>query len=170
MISRILTILIIAFFISQCSSPADNNNHVKDSFGIYLLKDSTITTSKANSYQIEMLEVQDNPIINLVDIRSYDWANHTIDLKPEAFDRFKKIEQRMISTDGLPFIVIVDAERIYLGNIYPCYSSCMHVNLPYIIIAPFLEMKINRAPLDEIEDIRNDARILRKLMNENKLK
>ncbi|NOX89313.1 MAG: hypothetical protein GXO77_09820 [Calditrichaeota bacterium] len=73
-----------------------------------------------------------------------------------------------ISTEGLPFIIIVRGERIYLGNIYPCYSSLSHGNLPSINVAPFTEMRINRAS-DEFEDKRVDQRIYRILKSKNRL-
>ena len=152
----------------QCSDSTSSNNSEND-FSIYLLKDTLLTTSDVKTSRIDSLDIQAEPIINLKDIVSYDWSSHKMVLQSDAFERFKTLDTNNISTYGMPFIVIVHGERIYLGNIYPYYSSYMHFDLPSINIAPFMEMKINRAS-DEFEDKRNDWRILSILQDNNKIK
>jgi hypothetical protein len=50
------------------------------------------------------------------------------------------------------------------------YSSYVHYDLPSVDVAPFLEMRISRAPLQSIEDKRKDERIYLVLNQFNKLK
>ncbi len=168
MLFKRLILGITSLLLIQCSDSTSSNN-VENDFGIYLLKDSLLTTSFAKINKLESLGIQSAPIINLNDVISYDWSIHKMNLHSEAFDRFKTLDTKAISTDGLPFIIIVHGERIYLGNIYPCYSSLIHIDLPSINIAPFTEMRINRA-LGAYEDKRVDQRIYRVLQSNNKLK
>jgi len=45
----------------------------------------------------------------------------------------------------------------------------MHMDLPYFQVAPFKELKIIRAPSENIEDKRNDDRISSILQEHNKI-
>lgn len=162
--------LIMVLILWACSSPSGASKKPCDNLGIYLLKDSTLTTRDAISAGIEALELRENPLLALDEIYSYRWANHSMDIDSVAVRRFKAMDRQQISTAGRPFVFIVDDERIYLGNIYPCYSSYMPEKLPYIEVAPFTEMKINKPILNGAADVRNDPRIYEKLKIYNKLK
>ena len=168
MLFKRMIFVITSVLLIQCSDSTSSNNREND-FGIYLLKDTLLTTSDVRSKNLKLLEIQSEPIINLQDIISYDWSLHKLNLQSEAFQRFKNLDTKGISTYGLPFIILVQGESIYLGNIYPCYSSLFHGDLPSINVAPFTEMRINRA-LDEFDDKRVDQRIYIILQSNNKLK
>lgn len=165
---QLFFILILSSFFIGCDNSTNSNDDSKI-FGIYLLKNDTLSTDKAKQFPLEFLIVANEPIINIDDIISYEWSNHIINLTPEAFERFKTVETKIKSTYGLPFIVMVDEQKIYLGNIYPAYSSYFHMDLPFIDVAPFIEMRIGRAPSKDIEDKRNDIRIYNVLKSKNKL-
>ena len=164
---KILLITSIILLI-QCSS-STNSIDAEFNFGIYLLTDSKLTTSDVKKKDIDSLELKNKPILNLDDIITYDWSNHKLDIQSESFERFKILDTMNVSTYGLPFIVIANGERIYLGTIYPLYSSLFHEDLPSINIAPFLELRINRA-IEEYADKRTDQRIYKILLNSKKLK
>lgn len=166
---KCLFVLLIAILFCGCSdstSPTDDEK----AFGIYLLKDTLLMTSDAKKLSIESLQVQETPIIKISDIVEYNWEEQVITLSSEAFERFEGIENKIKSTFGLPFIVKVNQDNIYLGNIYPMYSSYIHKDLPSIDVAPFLEMRISRAPLQSIDDKRKDERIYSVLYEFNKIK
>jgi len=161
--------LLISILFFRCSNSTSPNNDEK-TFGIYLLKDTLLITSDAKKIPLNSLEVQDAPIININDIETYNWSEQIINLTPEAFKRFGSVERKVKSIFGLPFIVMIDGTKIYLGNIYPGYSSYMHGDLPFIMVAPFTEMRISRAPDKNIDDKRMDERIYLVLKNNNKIK
>ena len=168
MFFKTIIVVIASLLLIDCTQSTNNQNG-ENEFGIYLLLDKSITTSEAKTINLGLLKLQTEPIICLDDIISYDWSTHTIDLQTEAFERFKSLDTMNVSTYGLPFLVLVGNERIYLGNIYPMYSSLYHFDLPTINVAPFIDMKIEK-PLDEFEDTRTDSRIFEVLKNNNKLK
>ncbi|MBU2494130.1 MAG: hypothetical protein KJ571_16000 [Bacteroidetes bacterium] len=167
--TQLFFILILSLFFIGCDT---STNSINDSsvFGIYLLKNDTLSTDKAKQFSLESLIVENEPIINIDDIISYEWSNHIVNLTPEAFEKFNAIEIKIKSTYGLPFIVMVNSQKIYLGNVYPGYSSYFHMDLPFINVAPFIEMRIGRAPDKNIVDKRTDQRIYSVLKNNNKIK
>ena len=165
---RLFLFLLISTLLFNCSN--STSPILKDSeFGIYLLKDSTLSTSAAMNKSLGSLEVKEKPLIDLDGIVTYDWSEHLITLSSDAYENVKYIETKAMSTTGLPFVVIVDDAKIYLGIIFPLYSSSMPPQvLPYIYHAPLNEFKIRQARLD-IEDKRNDERIYSVLKENGKL-
>ena len=161
----ILLYLALLFRCGDSLSPSDEKE-----FGIYLLKDTALTTSDAKELPLTSLQVQDSPIISMNDVETYNWAEQIITLTPEAFERFGKVGEKVKSTFGLPFVVVVEEIRIYLGNIYPSYSSYLHEDLPSVAVAPFTEMKISRAPDKSLADQRMDERIYQIMKTKNKIK
>ena len=168
-IQHLLFLFLVTLFFGCSNSTSSNGDD--NVFGIYLLKDTLLTTSDAKKIPLEILQVQDSPIINIIDIEEYAWTEQIIALSPDAFIKFGEVQQGKIkSTLGLPFIVIADGEKIYLGNIYPMHSSYIHADLPFIAVSPFTEMRIVRAPDNNIEDKRVDDIIYSVLKRNNKLK
>ena len=166
---KYLFALLIPFLFYTCNDSTSPNDEEK-TFGIYLLKDTSLITSDAKKLSVESLQLQETPIIKINDIVEYNWEEQVITLTSEAFDRFKGVENKIKSTYGLPFIVVANQQKIYLGNIYPMYSSYIHEDLPYVAVAPFLEMRVSKVPLQSIEDKRKDGRIYSVLNECNKLK
>ena len=166
---KYLFVLLIPLLFCSCSDSTSPNDDEK-AFGIYLLKDTSLITSDAKKSSIESLQLQETPIIKINDIVEYDWEEQLITLTSETFDRFKGVENKIKSTHGLPFIVVANQQKIYLGNIYPMYSSYIHQDLPYVKVSPFFEMRVSRAPLQSVEDKRKDERIYSVLKEFNKFK
>ena len=162
----ILLVLIFGIF-NFCCDNSDSSND--NDFGLYLLRDTTLTTLDAKEISIKSLAVQNEPIIDITDIAAYNWEEHLITLTSEAFVRFGDVEDKIKSTYGLPFIFIAEGDKVYLGNIYPAYSSYIHIDLPSVTVAPFIEMRIERAPSQEVEDKRNDNRIYSVLQEYDKI-
>jgi len=165
---RIFLFLMISTLLFNCSN--STSPILKDSeFGIYLLKDTTLSTSEAMNKSLESLQVQEKSLIDLNGIVAYDWSEHLITISSDAYENVKYIETKTMSTTGLPFVIIVDDKKIYLGIIFPLYSSSMPEDLPHIYNAPLNEFNIRRARLDS-EDKRNDERIYSVLKKSGKLK
>ncbi len=169
MIIRFQLILFIAILFYGCSNSTSPSNE-EEAFGIYLLKDTLLITSEAKKLSVDVLLLQETPLISINDIVEYNWEEQVISLTSEAFTRFKGVEKSIKSIYGLPFVVMANQQKIYLGNIYPMYSSYFHQDLPFISVAPFVELRIGRAPLLSIEDKRKDERIYNVMDKFNKIK
>jgi len=139
-------------------------------FGIYLLKDTTLTTVVSKDISRGALITQDDPLIGMADIISYNWTKQRIQITSEAATRIANLSSKIKSIYGLPFIFLAQEKKIYLGNIYPTYSSYIHPDLPFITVAPFIELQIIRAPSKEAADQRIDDRIYQVLKKQDKLR
>lgn len=92
-------------------------------FEIRLLEDTGITADKALEIPIEQLELGDR-FIDLMDISYYNiethavgWNNHRAEMS-EVLDALPPV-----STAGLPFVVLADQQRIYVGAFMTLISS-----------------------------------------------
>ena len=168
--SYLALIILISIPFIGCKNGSTSPNNQVSSFSIVLLKDSTLSTAQVKGAPLDSLIINGQSIINISDIIYYRWSDHHIELTSEGFNKFKSVESKIKSTYGLPFIVVASGEKIYLGNIYPSYSSYMHTDIPYIFVAPFTSLDIQRAPDKTIADKRNDPRIYSALESINKLK
>jgi hypothetical protein len=156
--------------IFSCKKESTSPSEQPVDFGIYLLKDSMMTTTQAKQIALDSLVINDQSITNINDIVYYQWSDHSVELTKDGFNKFKFTESKIKSTYGLPFIVVANGSKVYLGNIYPYYSSYIHTDLPSIGVSPFISLKIERAPDKSIEDKRNDPRIYIALETNKKLK
>ncbi len=161
--------LLISILFFRCSNSTNPNTDQKE-YGIYLLKDTLAITSDAKKLPLNFLDVQETPIISIDDIEIYDWSKQIISLTSEAFEKFGEVQGKIKSVYGLPFVVMVNGQKIYLGNIYPLYSSYIHEDLPFVAVSPFTKMQISRAPDINIVDVRLDKRIYSILKSKNKIK
>jgi hypothetical protein len=168
--NKVIAVLFLFVVLIGCKEDTTGLGNQTGDFSIFLLKDDTLTTEQAKQIPLATIIVKDDPITSINDVVSYNWSEHSIELTKEGFNKFKSVESKIISTLGLPFIVMVGHEKVYLGNIYPYYSSYMHTDVPFIGVSPFTSLRIARAPDTKIEDRRSDERIYKALERRNKLK
>lgn len=104
-------------------------SETSNSFGIYLTAervDSCITAYyKGNLSRIGLSE---SPLICATDIVSYDFAEHSMRLRPEALAKIPRPH-----FEGTPFVVVANGERIYLGT-FTTISSSIAVPVPSIVV------------------------------------
>jgi hypothetical protein len=90
-----------------------------NSFGIYLTTGTVdrriIATGKGDWSAIRL---SDSPLISADDIISYDFAEHSMKLRPEALARIPRPP-----VAGTPFVVVANGERVYLGVFTTAFSS-----------------------------------------------
>ncbi|MFC1619395.1 hypothetical protein ACFL45_05565 [Candidatus Neomarinimicrobiota bacterium] len=127
-----------------------------DDLALYLLLPDTLNAIEAADLPLDSLILTNEPIISLDEIKIYDWSDHSFSIKQAAYDRLKSLEDAGVSTHGLPFVLVVDDERIYLGAFWPLYSSLIPL-FPYIEVAP-LRLEIQQWH-DSDPDPRYDPRI-----------
>jgi hypothetical protein len=90
-----------------------------DIFAIYLVAepvDPRITGYGKGDWS--QLRLSATPLITGADIVSYDLAKHAMKLRPEALARIPKPP-----VDGMPFVVVAQGRRVYLGAFVTIISS-----------------------------------------------
>jgi hypothetical protein len=168
MIFRTIAIFILLATLPGCTDPVEPGGEAVE-FGIFLLSDDTLNTDDIKHISLDELVLKENPLIDIDDVVLYHCSDHSIDLTDEGFAKFKSVEGMVKSIYGLPFVVAVGGEKVYLGNIYPCYSSLMYRDLPYIGVSPFISLTIERAWDDSVPDVRDDERVYNALWRRGKL-
>jgi hypothetical protein len=135
------------------------------SFAIYLVKG--LDTAAARAMALDELPLEAEPVLTDQDLTAYHWPSHTLALADE-----EAVLARLPQTPvhGLPFVVMANGERIYLGAFWTSFSS-QSVDLPVIdtllrdwTIRPGYPWVHQLDP-----DPRGDARIRKALRNLGKL-
>jgi hypothetical protein len=160
----LITIFLLAF--QGCQSTKNEN------FSIYLLAQD-IPATKLSQGDIDQLILKSEPIISSDDIISYDATNHVMELTQAAYTR---VQQMPVKVDGIPFVVCVGNERIYIGALWTLISSLSYDGV--VIIQP-VEAKPTTVqialgyPVSDFfkgSDPRADSRIIKALEQDKKLK
>ncbi|NUN69158.1 MAG: hypothetical protein HUU02_05555 [Bacteroidetes bacterium] len=135
---------------------------VEDTFAVYLLRDTTLTANDAVAKPLSALQLADTAFILVSDLTGYRWAEHTFTVKEQLTPAMDLLKQRKNVAHGVPFVIVVGIDRIYLGTFWWTTSSsippaCAVIDIlsgpPYAITLP------QGAP-----EYRNDARIRTSLM------
>ena len=164
-------ILVMLGFAGVCRSEPT------DTFGIYLTAEPVDARNLVDgSGDWLQVKLQPTPIISEADILAYDFKNHSLSLKPGALAGVVK-RLPSISVWGIPFIFVVDGERIYVGAFMSPVSSAS-MPAPCIMVWPTNippdTLQIDRAypgPSFGVgPDPRSDKRILQVLIILDKLK
>jgi hypothetical protein len=96
---------------------------VAGEFAIYTLQDRTIDGRTALSYPMKTLQLNAAPFLSASDLNWYSWSTHTFALKPEMDARWEEFRRTLGNLAGVPFVVTVGNERIYVGTFWWGYSS-----------------------------------------------
>jgi len=144
-------------------------------FSIYLLADEMPAT-ELSMFDLDDLELQEKPIVSTIDVVAYDSETHEIELTAGAYERIQRLFTLPVKVFGMPFVVTVDADRIYAGGFWTPASSVSFDGV--VICQPWDpdERVIRIAlgyPAPEAftgEDPRSDPRVLESLEAAGKLK
>jgi hypothetical protein len=120
------------------------------------------------------LPLESDPIISNADIIAYDFSKHAMRVRPETLKRLPHP-----SVAGVPFVLVVNGERIYPGAFYTMLSS-IPCDLPVIVVDRFGQNHSFRADVLLIEnaypqtsalrkDLRSDVRVKDALASLKKL-
>jgi hypothetical protein len=112
---------------AETSRPSDSS----DGFAVYLLKDSSITGVKALEKNLTDLELQAQPLFTGRDLVQYVWDGHSFILKPEAQAKLPG-GPGVSSVFGVPFVVMANGKRMYLGAFW-WYGSSQSFPNPVIL-------------------------------------
>jgi hypothetical protein len=164
-------ILSVLIYLSGSAAAAQSQ---QNTFAIYLLAEPTDTRTLAqNQGWWKQVALSSAPVISEADIISYDFSNHAMKLGPEAI---KRLPEPPVT--GIPFVVVVNRERIYQGAFYTSLSSISYARPVIVVDNPDATqpreagvLLIERAYPAKMkgEDLRSDQRIKSTLKQLNKL-
>ncbi len=158
---NIVRYLICLCLVTQIACDSGIESAQGPEFAMYRLKDANITASQVWDQSLESLVLADNPFLAVNDLRSYKWQTHEFSVIAAVDSQLAQL-RRPGPVGGIPFVVTVGNERIYLGAFWYAYSS-MIAQVPYIdiILDPHRICKCQSVLVQD--DKRNDVRIYRAL-------
>jgi hypothetical protein len=106
------------------------NTQVSVRFAIVLVKG--VKTGDAIKSKIEDLQLETQPVLTDNDLISYKWKEHELELRQD-FDFNGSLGT--VPLDGLPFIVIANDKRVYLGAFWTPISS-ISSSIPTVMVMP----------------------------------
>ncbi len=140
---RILFLSIVLLSACKQSTSVETTDGL---FSIYKLKDSTITAHAAFAMPLENLVLADAPFLSASDLKTYTWSTHSFELTAETSAKWEEFGRNHGKTSGVPFVVTVGKERIYIGTFWWSYSSMMPPPTAVIDITfSFTKLTINLA-------------------------
>lgn len=142
-------------------------------FEIRLLADSSISADAASQAPLDSLELAPEPIVTLMSLAWYDSAASTGYW--DAWYGSQAIINQLpdFGVYGLPFVVLADGQRIYLGAFMSDVSS-VGLSMPTIIVEQMPDWSFRIEPgypggPAPSPDVRNDPRILSVFREASKL-
>ena len=132
-----------------------------DTFAIYTLKDTMLLPRVSLTQQIDSLELADTPFLTALDLVAYGKSTHSFVLIPEMNLKWRQLQNRRYVMSGVPFVITVGKERIYIGTFWWSYSSMRPPNCAFIEVLGPVPYKIELG-IDAV-DKRNDPRIINSL-------
>jgi hypothetical protein len=166
----IIFMLLFPLFLCFCSGSKVTENYLGNGLKFYLLKDSTITAKEIMGVNLSDLNLAEKPFLSNEDLIYYDWSKHSFEIGLSKANEIKSFCDKNISMRGIPFVVTVDKERIYLGAFWTS-SSSYGPTLPHIdalfMISETSNILILKKAWDSYSinpDLRNDERIYNSLI------
>jgi len=112
--------------------------------------------------------IQDTPFVKNQDILEYSKANYQFALTDISIQKIRKL------AEGTPFAVVVDKQVIYYGILKTgiSSSSCLYsITMYYTVTENKITMNLGYAGAEiNIDDQRNNPKLLATLRNQGKLK
>ena len=94
-----------------------------DRYGLWLLEDEGLTATQAATLPLASLALRFQPLLKLASVAYYGQSGHRLGLDAWYSGEYLVNSLPTLGTDGVPFIVTVDEERIYLGAFFTGLSS-----------------------------------------------
>ncbi|MCX6345692.1 MAG: hypothetical protein NT018_11575 [Armatimonadetes bacterium] len=127
----VFTLLVCFLVLAPAWAAPEKPSDSSDGFAVYLLKDSSITGVKALEKNLADLELQAQPLFTGRDMVDYRWSDHSFSLKPEAKAKLPG-GPGVSSVFGVPFVVMANGKRMYLGAFW-WYGSSQSFPNPVIL-------------------------------------
>jgi hypothetical protein len=153
-------IIVCIFLLVQIGCDFGTDFGQQAEFAIYQLNDSHLTASQVWNEPLDSLVLAASPFLSMKDLRSYNWQTHEFAVTASVDSQLALLRRTLGPTGGIPFVVVVGNDRIYLGAFWYPHSS-LTPQVPFIdaVLEPH---HINKGVLVS-DDKRTDARIYRAL-------
>ena len=169
---NVITFFIYTFVSTIFISCSDSSSpDIQNKFALFLLENDSLQTIDVQELQLSQINLKNNPVFTFQDVVGYQIDNHKVYLNQKLSYYFCNNDSLKIFANyfGLPFVLIANDERIYLGSFVTGLSS-WGPNTPKILDYSVNNSEnsfiISGAPIyDETTfiDVRNDERIFRAL-------
>lgn len=155
-----LLIAITAF--TSCIDESFISENAKDRFAVYLLNDSKLVATEAAKRDLSTLQLASEPLFTAANMKYYKWKEHTFSVDTVCAKKIRDAAKANPSVFGIPFVVTVDRERIYLGALWLAHSSFMP-SFPNVLVyfasSPLQQTFYIDLSVISSVDKRNDERI-----------
>jgi hypothetical protein len=151
--SILLLISLLAFACQELGTGQPST----EGWAIYCLRDGSITAYDASGQPLDALVLADTAFMTTTDISAYYWSTHTFEPSAQLEARLTAMRDSRGSVFGIPFVVQVGSDRIYMGAFWYAYSS-VAPTFPHIeLISNPHQIQPSWEPGGT--DLRNDIRI-----------
>jgi hypothetical protein len=154
----LVSILFCTLSLYGCKKESTEPSTASPKFAFYKLVDSTITASKAWTLSIDSVKLATSPFLTENDLIAYYWSTHSFTARPNIDTMFSQLRWHGGNTSGVPFVVVANGSRIYIGAFWWPYSSSipMGAYIDTYLSSPYIIKRWSSAPLP---DLRGDERI-----------
>lgn len=160
---RLYFLLLLLSLLQSCKENNVESNDEANRISLYLLADNAMTATEASKKELESLQLSEYPIFSSDEMGYYNWKDHSFTIDSNSVKKQLEFSGLHKSFFGIPFIVTVAAERIYLGAFWFLYSSIPptfpHIEITFSSGSPSSVLMINKSWSDLEVDKRNDSRI-----------
>ncbi|MFW5713708.1 MAG: hypothetical protein ACOCYU_03470 [Brevefilum sp.] len=120
----LIAISLIVVLLTACQTkPTETPATSDEAFELYLVADEEMRGPDLKDSKLSELPLVQTPLISTDDVVNYMWDHHVLNITEEAYQKILFIYSAGVPTDGLPFVVMSDGERIYAGAFWPAASS-----------------------------------------------
>ena len=126
------------FLIDLFGNKNNQENLESYKFAVYLLADKNISwTEMPSQSNLSEIKLAHQPLFTINDISSYYWEKHSFVLSDEAEKNIAN-NLRLIDETIIPFVVVVNEERIY-GGIFlkDLMLAAAYAEIPFIRFSGF---------------------------------
>jgi len=169
-----MKLLLVVFtaicLLNACIDKSLITENAKGRVEIYLLSDSKLYATDAAKKDLASLQLAAEPLFTSKEMSYYKWNSHEFYLDSLSAKKIRDYAKANQSVFGIPFVIRVDKERIYLGAFWFLYSSLApsFPNIDVTFVSSPLQQKfiISPAWTDGTPERRNDVRIYKTLKAE----
>lgn len=116
--------------------------------GIYLLADEKVNAEDVLKLKLDEIPLQKKPLFTLDDFVCYSWEDHWFKLTPDALKRLPQANTPEKRMSGIPFVLLANGERIYLGGFWTHLSSASFPNPAIVSDEMWLPGRLNWLTID----------------------
>jgi hypothetical protein len=117
-----------------------------------------MTATKAWTFSVDSVNLSPSPFLTENDLTAYHWSTHSFTARPNIDTLFSQLRWLGGKSSGVPFVVVANGSRIYIGAFWWPYSSSipMGAYISTYLASPYI---INRWASASLPDMRGDERI-----------